>query len=479
MTLSWRRWVGALALVPCLRAVAQGAPRLSPADIAVIDSTARSALAVSGVPSASLAVVVGGRVAYLHAYGRARLDPDVNARPDMRYAVGSISKQFAATAVLLLAQDGKLSLDDPVGRFLPTLTRASEVTIREVLSHTSGYEDYWPQDYVMPSMLEATTADRVLTDWARKPLDFDPGTRWQYSNTNYVVVGRIVEIASGMPFMRFLQERIFTPLSMRSVADIDTSRLGETDAVGYYRHALGPPRAAPKEGRGWLFAAGELAMPAADLARWDIALLDRQLLSPASYAEFVRPVHLKDGTDTHYALGLDIGALEGHRYWEHSGEVSGFVAENIVLPDDSAAVAVLTNMDASSAAAVIAHAAVDRILRDRPAPAAAALTAPESQALSILLGLERGQIDRQRFTPNANAYFDAQAIGDYASSLAPFGSPRQFCETGEEERGGMTFRAFAATFTDRVLIITTYTLPDGRLEQYLVQPGSDPSHCRS
>jgi CubicO group peptidase (beta-lactamase class C family) len=420
-------------------------------------------------------------MAYTQAYGLARLDPATDARPEMRYAIGSISKQFTAAAVLLLAEDGKLSLDDPVGRFLPTLTRASDVTIREVLSHTSGYQDYWPEDYVMPPMLQPTTTDAILDTWARKPLDFEPGTKWQYSNTNYVIAGRIVELVSGMPLARFLQERIFTPLGMRGVANVDTSRLGETDAVGYLRHALGPPRPAPKEGRGWLFAAAELAMPVADLARWDIALIDRRLLMPAPYDQLTTEVRLKNGTDTHYALGLEVATVNDHRMWEHSGEVSGFVAENMVLPDDRVAVVVLTNLDASSAAGTIARQVRDVILTAGSAPqAAVARSAAVARARTVFVGLQRGRIDRGLFTPNANAYFDAQALADYGSSLGPMGSPRGFCEASEDERGGMTFRRFAVTFRHGAVVVTTYELPDGRLEQYLVEPiqGAGPA-CRS
>ncbi|HKD73360.1 MAG TPA: serine hydrolase domain-containing protein, partial [Candidatus Acidoferrum sp.] len=148
-----------------------------------IDKAATEALSKTGVPSASIAVVKDGQIAYLHAYGNARLDPVIAAKPGMRYSVGSISKQFTATAMLLLQEQGKLSLDDKVAKFLPDLTRANEVSIRQLLSHTSGYQDYWPQDYVMPMMLQPVTAQKILDTWARKPLDFDPGTKWQYSNT--------------------------------------------------------------------------------------------------------------------------------------------------------------------------------------------------------------------------------------------------------------------------------------------------------
>lgn len=175
-----------------MRANAQPQSQLSPEMQHKIDDLAAAALAKTGVPSASVAVVKDGQIAYLHSYGNARLDPQTPATPNMRYSIGSVSKQFTAASILLLQEEGKLSLDDKVGKFLPDLTRANDVTIREILSHTSGYQDYWPQDYVMPEMLQPTTARTILDVWARKPLDFEPGTKWQYSNTNYVIAGLTV-----------------------------------------------------------------------------------------------------------------------------------------------------------------------------------------------------------------------------------------------------------------------------------------------
>ena len=150
---------------------------LSPELRTKIDKLADDALSRSGVPSASVAVVRDGKIVYLKAYGSARLDPKTPATSEMRYSIGSISKQFTAVALLLLQEQGKLSLDDKVAKFIPDLTRANEVTIRQLLSHTSGYQDYWPQDYVMPMMLQPVTSAKILDMWARKPLDFDPGTK--------------------------------------------------------------------------------------------------------------------------------------------------------------------------------------------------------------------------------------------------------------------------------------------------------------
>jgi CubicO group peptidase (beta-lactamase class C family) len=431
-----------------------------------VDSIAAQVLQSTGVPSASVGIVKDGKIAYLKAYGDARLHPAVAATPSMRYSIGSISKQFTAAAILLLQQQGKLSLDDPVSRWFPELTDANQVTVRELLSHTSGYQDYYPEDYTMPPMLLPTTADAILAKWGERPLDFPPGTQWQYSNTNFVIAGKIVEKASGVPLMRFLQENIFTPLHMTSVANTDVASLGDTDAQGYYRHALGPLRVALKEGPGWMFAAGELAMPVHDLLLWNISQMDRSLLAPQSYDEMFQEVKLKDGQGTHYGLGVFLGSRDKHPFFSHSGEVSGFVSDDVVLPQDKIAVAVLTNEDASRAASMIANRVV-----------AAMLGLPEDpgkkdteQARQIFLGLQQGKIARSLFTANCNAYFSQQALEDYSSSLSPLGAPLVFRETAHELRGSMTFHVYEAIFPHQQLAVTTYVEPDGKLEQYLVIP---------
>jgi D-alanyl-D-alanine carboxypeptidase len=433
-----------------------------------IDQAARKTLADTGVPSASVAVVKDGKIGYLQAYGDARLDSKTPAQPAMRYSIGSISKQFTAAAVLILTEQGKLSLDDPVSRFVPNLTRASEVTIRQLLSHTSGYQDYWPQDYVPPFMSQPVTADKILDLWARKPLDFDPGTQWQYSNTNFVIAGLIIEKASGMPLLAFLSKNIFEPLGMSSVMNIDQNRLTDTDPVGYLRYALGPPRVAPKEGKGWLFAAGELAMPAEDLAKWDISIIDQRLLKPSSYRELETDVLLKNGLGTRYGLGIGVQNESGHRMLEHGGEVSGFTAENVVFPDEKAAIVVLTNQDAADASTVIAKAIAPLLFEND-----AELTrVRQDRARKILEGLQHGSLDRSLFTSNANSYFTEQAVSDFASSLGPLGTPKQFSQTIHRERGGMSFRAYQVQFQQKSVVITERDMPDGKIEQYQIFAGN-------
>lgn len=447
--------------------IAAAAPLQAQASFeARVDSIARQALERTGVPSASVAVVRDGALVYAQAYGAEQLDPPVAARTDQRYSIGSISKQFAASCILLLQEEGRLSLDDKVSRWLPGLTRADEVTVRQLLSHTSGYQDYWPQDYVPPMMLQPTTAQQIMDRWATKPLDFDPGTRWQYSNTNYVIAGVIVEKVSGMPFFDFLRSRILAPLGLSSATDIDVSQLVEPEATGYMRYALGPLHPAPKEGKGWLFAMGELSMTASDLAKWDVSLVNENLLQPESYRDLETEVRRTDGLGTGYGLGVSVGSSGGHRMISHSGEVSGFTAQNLVFPDDHAAVVVLTNQDAARAAGTIAQGVSGLLFATEDASA----KAREAQALEIFAGLQRGTADRTLFTADANFYFNEQALRDFASSLAPLGAPRAFVQTSQSLRGGMLLRVFRATFADRTLRVWTFQMPDGKLEQYQVAP---------
>ncbi|HEY4101230.1 MAG TPA: serine hydrolase domain-containing protein [Gemmatimonadales bacterium] len=429
-----------------------------------IDSAAHDVLTRTGAPSASIAVVRNGEIVFAQAYGSARLEPALAASPTMRYSIGSVSKQFTATAILLLAERGKLSLDDKVGRWLPDLTRANEVTVRQVLSMTSGYEDFWPQDYVMPPMLKPTTARAIADGWARKPLDFDPGTRWQYSNTNYVLAGMIIEKITGTSLVDFLRKEVFTPLHMESVVITDDAGLGPADPDRYLRYALGPVRPAPKEGRGWMFAAGELAMTASDLARWDMSVINQAILKPASYRAQQTTVLLANGTSTGYGLGVDVGLANGHRLISHSGEVSGFTAENNIYPDDRAAIVVLTNLDATGASGQIANRIADVLFTavDRDAERATA------QARRIFDGLQHGTIDRSLFTDNANAYFSTQAVADFESSLGPLGAPTTFSPGGQSLRGGMTYRSFRIRAGNRNMVVSTFTMPDGKLEQYQI-----------
>jgi D-alanyl-D-alanine carboxypeptidase len=429
-----------------------------------VDVAANEVLEETGVPSASVAVVYDGSIALTRAYGLARLDPPTPAAPTMRYPIGSISKQFTAAAVAMLAAEGKLSLDDKVADYFPHLTRADDITLRQLLSHTAGIRDYWPQDYVPPAMLQPITTQALIDRWARQPLDFEPGSRYQYSNTGYVIAGAIVEKVSGKRLMEFLGERIFDPLGMHSVDDIDQGALKADAATGYRRFALGPPRVAPKEAKGWLFAAGPLAMTAEDLAKWDVSLIEGKVPGNAVFRELTREVVLSSGVGTGYGLGVGI-ALDGNRrVVHHGGEVSGFTAMNVVYPEDRTAIVVLVNQDAVGAASEIAN-KIAKLLFVSESPADAAMLVRVGE---ILHDLKKGEIDRTLFTPNANAYFSEAALADIKASLKKLGSLKEVKPESQGLRGGLTTRIYQAHFKKKSLEIVTRATPSGKLEQYTI-----------
>jgi CubicO group peptidase (beta-lactamase class C family) len=316
-------------------------------------------------------------------------------------------------------------------------------------------------------MQRAATAQAIMQRWAGKALDFDPGTKWQYSNTNYVIAAAIVERVAGMGFMDFLRKRIFTPLEMSSVTDFDASPLGAGDAQALLRNALGPLRPAPKEGAGWLFGAGQLAMTAHDLARWDIAVIKRTVLRPESYKTQQTIALLTAGTATGYGLGISVDAPGGRRRLSHGGAVSGYTTNNLIYPDDRAAIVVFTNIypGAADAPGKIG----ERIASIIFAQADAAADEARESARKIYEGLMKGMIDRALLTLSANAYFTPEALADYAASLEPLGAPTEFASGGQSLRGGMTIRTYRIRAGTVVMSLTTMTLPDGRLDQYILE----------
>jgi D-alanyl-D-alanine carboxypeptidase len=464
-------FLAAASLPAAAQQVTTGTDSL-PADLsAKVRAAVLDVMKRTHVPSAQVGIVRDGRTVYAAAFGQARLTPSMAATPTMHYAVGSISKQFTTAAVMILQQEGKLSIDDPVSRWYPELTRSKEVTLRNLLSHTSGYQDYAPQDYTIPEWTKPSSADRIVHQWATKPLDFDPGTQYQYSNTNFDLLGLIVEKASGQRFWTFLKSHVLDPVGLAHAIDLDTQR-DQLEPIGYFRNALGPLRPAIPEAPGWYFADGELAMPVGDLLRWDISMMNETLLSHASYAAMESPTRLKNGLYSNYGLGLSAGAANGHRMIAHNGEVGGFVAWNAFFPDDHVAIAVFTNQEASPAAGAIGRALSSLMLPAKNATNSAEVTARAEQlARTTLAALQKGTIDPARFTDNAKFYFDRTALGDYASSLGKLGAIRSIQQTGVFDRGGMTYRGFAVEFANGTKVnLSTFTVPDGRYEQFLVEP---------
>lgn len=459
----------AIALVAFALPLPAAAQALTAQESAAIDKAVSTTLAETGVPSAEVAVVRGGTIVLDRAWGKSAEDIPV-ARPDLPYQIASNSKQFLGALILTLAGEGKLSLDDHVSKWLPEVTDADKITVRQLLSHTSGLQDFWPQDYLFPVMLQPTTPQGIVDRWAKKPLDYAPGTRWQYSNTGYVVAGLIAEKAGGAPLWELLEEKIFKPLGIHPLPLDETNRKGFPE--GYHRNALGPVRPATPPAKGWLWGAGELSMTAADLARWDIARLDRTLLTPAEWNEQETPVRLADGTSNGYGLGVSKHLVDGRWVVDHGGESVGFLSQNSVWIDDGIAIVVLTNGDFAGAQDTITERIADIVL-PHSEQARIDEAARTADAEATLRSIMAGKYNPAKFTPDAQYYFSAQTLADYRTSLSKLGPL-----TGIEPlraprlRGGFVNRNFRLRFGKTSLIAITYAEPgpNGRWEQFIVTP---------
>jgi CubicO group peptidase (beta-lactamase class C family) len=458
--------IAALLALAASPAVAQ---QLAPTEVAQVDQLVTKTLADTGVPSAEIAIVRNARLVLNKAYGKA--NEGLPARPDLPYQIASNSKQFTAMALLLLRDEGKLRLDDHVAKFLPGISGGDRITIRQLLSHTSGLQDFWPQDYLFSDMTVPTTPQHIVDIWAKKPLDFEPGTRWQYSNTGYVVAGMIAEKVAGEPLLTYLNRKVFRPLGMHPLDQDDTNT--PAFPAGYHRYALGPVRFAQPPARGWLYAAGELSMTAADLAKWDIARMNRAVIPPRDWAEQETPVIRSDGRTNGYGLGVFNHYVRERHVIDHGGEAVGFLTQNTVYPDSKDAIIVFTNADYSGATDTLT-AGIEKIVLDRPEPALTGEGDRLSDVRALYNSLVSGSVDRTKLTKNLSDYFDATVLGDYRSSLAALGPPTSITiNRSPRLRGGFVNRNYTIHYAggkDLTLVTYSEAGPNGRFEQYMIMP---------
>ncbi len=449
----------ALAAMAPVGVGAAQAQTLTAAQTSALDRDIETILARMSIPSASIAVIRNGKMAYLHAYGSVRLRPPTKATVDSRYQVGSVSKQFTAAALLLLEQDGKLSLDDPISRYAPGVTDGDRITIRDLLSHTAGYADYTPVDYLPIEQQKPTTPQAIVDAFAKGPMDFQPGEDWRYCNTCYVIAGLIVEKVSGQSLDDFLNTRIFHPLGMEG-GELDDHPMGPGDAEGYSRYAFGPLRPAPAVGRNWFFATGDLTFRAEDLALWDLALIDHKLFDDQRYRELFTEAKLKNGKGVSYSLGFELRKIDGRQVLQHGGNVPGFVSYNRIYPDDRAAIVVLMNTDFGGPAR---DAVVERIAREIE-PGQDEMFADREMFDALRLG----KLRTDRLTPHAQAYFTPQVRADYSASLKPLGAPIRMTRRFKYRRGGLTGEAYNVIYPDRTIEFDLFKTEDGRYEELMV-----------
>ena len=341
------------------------------------------------------------------------------------------------------------------------MTGAGQVTLRQVLSHTAGYGNFYPTHYPAGPRSRAARPDSILTDWGRLPLLSPPGIQFHYSNLGYVLAARIVEKVSGEPFFTYLQRHVLQPAGMTSAIDLDTIPDGSPVlATGYVREALGPMQPAEYEGPGWSFGAGQVVTTATDVARGDIALLQGRVLPPAQATEEIVPVSLAGGKAAPTALGLFVDTENGFRRYYHTGEGLGFTALNMIYPDERLAIVVLVNTNAGATALHIADAVTYLMLTCcRP---------NDMFGREVFSQLQHGALEPKLLGHDLKREWTAARSETFAKNLGSLGTPDSFVADRPEKRDGFESRDYNVTVGGHVLKLHLLVLPDGRLEDVTV-----------
>ncbi|HEV2705236.1 MAG TPA: serine hydrolase domain-containing protein [Pyrinomonadaceae bacterium] len=452
--MSFRRSVAALLLV----IVACGAAMSVRAD--AVDDYVSAQIRARHVPGLSLAVVREGRLVKAQGYGLANIELNVAATPETVYEVGSLTKQFTAAAVLLLVEEGKVSLEERLAKYLgeTASTAWGDVTIRQLLTHTSGIREFSTlPGFELSKRLTPEQLDKAI---AALPSAFPAGTSWQYSNTNYYLLGRVVERASGQRFDEFLEARIFKPLGMKATLMADPRRIIPQRASGYqWREGAWVNRddAALAD----TFAAAGLASNVLDLARWETALDARRLLKPESFEQMWQPARLATGKSYPYGMGWSVGTFRGRRLLEHGGLMGGFSSYVARFTEERLSVIVLCNLGnigVSGNAAPIARGVARLYIPTLALAALKELADPDPQTTGALrealLATLAGRPDPSSFTPQSYAFQTSERGRALHRSISSHGALRSLALVERKEEGDERTYLYRAVFGAQTLYIS-------------------------
>lgn len=444
----------ALILLPAAL-TAQSPTDFDPARVErVADSVAYAAIADHGTPGLTVAVAQDGEVVFARGYGEADVENAVAARPGTVYRIGSITKQFTAAMVMRLVEEGAISLDDPVTRFLPDYdTQGHTVTVRHLLNHTSGIFSYTS----LGEEAWATTFRHDLTDaelidlFESEPFDFEPGAEQRYNNSAYVLLGPIIEAATGKPYARYLEEDLLAPLGLEHTLYCDVTRVVPDRASGY-EYEGGQLVNASFLSMNVPGGAGAMCSTVGDLLAWTRMLHGGEVVSAASLREMTTPTVVASGDTIPYGFGLALGDLEGHRSVAHGGGINGFISMLAHYPEEGITVAVLTNAGSGPAGRV------------------------EEMVARAALGLELPRVEDRALTPEliervAGTY--AIDLGGEALELTIFEEEGRLMAQAEGQganrlrwQGGTTF---IPTFDDQVRLV--FEPADGPAERVTLHQG--------
>lgn len=366
--------VGIAALM-VLHGPAGAVPEVAPIAAVVpsqaLDSRIDSVIAPyfkASAPGATVIVVKDGKTVFRKAYGTANLALQQPMTPDTVLRLGSITKQFTSTAILMLVDEGKVALDDEITKFLPDYpTHGKKITVEHLLTHTSGIVSYTGKPGYVANMKADLTVSQMVDSFKNDPLEFEPGSLWRYNNSGYFLLGAIIEKVSGQPYAKFLEQRIFVPLGMSRTAYEGQERGQVPRAAGYSAAGSGfePSQALSMSQP---YAAGALVSTVDDLARWDAAVSSGKMLKERSWKKAFTPYTLNTGKSTSYGYGWEMGKLQGVPMRAHGGAINGFNTFALRLPDEKVYVAVLSNADSGLVRANVVASKAAAIAIGKPFP---------------------------------------------------------------------------------------------------------------
>jgi D-alanyl-D-alanine carboxypeptidase len=397
-------------------------PAIDPARQTRIDLEVQQLLERHHTPGASVEVIQNGRTVYAAAFGLRDVAHKLPADVHTHYEIGSITKEFTAAAILQLQEAGKLSIDSALAVYLPRAPHANEVTLRQLLSHTSGLPDYFDSCERAGTPI---TFDALIGSIAEKPLNFAPGSRWSYSNTGYILLGRVIEVVSGEPYTQYVRSRMLLPAGMsRTYTITDESSLSDMSAA--YAPQNGAVAAAPPLDESFAGAAGDLVSTVDDLQKWNAALSSGRIVTPRSYALMTTSATTLDGKATKYGFGFFVDSLEDQPRLGHTGHSCGFAAESEYFPGQDLRIVVLTNAvdgPAESIVTVLLNVLAPEAMASVGRPGSGEDSAMTARIKSLAMPLLKGHVVRTELTDAANAEL---TDGAAAAEFGAFGEPTAF-----------------------------------------------------
>lgn len=418
------------------------------------------------IPGVSLAVMKDGKPLIVKGFGFANLEHQVPVKPETIFQSGSVGKQFTAMAVMMLAEEGKINIDEKITKYVGDVPDAwANITVRHLLTHTGGMTDY-PQDF---DFRKDYTEDDLLKRAKEVPLAFQPGERYAYSNLGYVTLGIIIGKVSGKFYGDFLQERVFKPLGMTTARIITEADIVPNRAAGYVL------RNAELKNQSWVSpslnttADGALYLTTLDMMKWDEALAGGKLLSKAGYDAMWTPVKLNGGKPHPYGFGWALRDVNGKRVIEHGGAWQGFKAHIARYPDNKLTVIVFANLAQANQGRLAngVAAIIDPELKPKP------ITDPDpaftTKTRTLLEAVVEGKADMSRFTPDVQKAL-AQSNDRIAAFLKTLGPIQKFELMERTAEGDATRYRYKIEYTGMSLFLAMTLDKEGKISGFALQP---------